>query len=67
MSLRKDGLSRREMAAALVTAAPLVAQQTAAPTEDADVQAREGIKRTRDQLRKIKIPIATEPSFIFRP
>ena len=67
MSQRKEGLSRREIAAALVAGAPLLAQQPSVASEDVDVEAREGVKRTREQLRKVKIPIATEPSFAFRP
>ena len=67
MSQRKEGLSRREIAAALVAGAPLLAQQPSVTSEDVDVEAREGVKRTREQLRKVKIPIATEPSFAFRP
>jgi len=62
-----DELSRRELGAALAFATPALAQQPVAPAEDVDTGARQQLQRNRDQLRKIKVPISTEPSFVFRP
>jgi hypothetical protein len=45
---------------------PLAAQQTATPA-DLMAEAREQWKKSSEQFRQFKVPIATEPSFIFRP
>ena len=67
-------MTRRDLGMALAAAAPALAQQPApnpsasqTPAGDVDTAAREQVKRTRDTLRKFKVPIATEPSFTFRP
>ncbi|HYI96257.1 MAG TPA: hypothetical protein VEX68_22130 [Bryobacteraceae bacterium] len=44
---------------------PLSAAQ--APASDLDAAAREQVQRTRETLRKFKVPIAIEPSVTFRP
>jgi hypothetical protein len=67
MKPREIRLSRRELGAALAFAAPALAQQPAEPAGDVDTLAREQAERNRDQLRKFKVPIATEPSFAFHP
>jgi hypothetical protein len=67
MKRRTDTLSRRELGAALAFATPALAQQPATPAEDVDTAARQRLQRSRDQLRKIKVPMSTEPSFVFRP
>lgn len=67
MIRRKDGVSRREIAAALALAVPAMAQQPPASAEDLDAAAREQFARSGDLLRKFKVPTATEPSFAFRP
>jgi flavin-binding protein dodecin len=44
-----------------------MAQQPAAGADDdLDAAAREAVKRTSATLRKLKLPIATEPVFGFR-
>jgi flavin-binding protein dodecin len=44
-----------------------MAQQPAAGADDdLDAAAREAVKRTSATLRKLKLPIATEPVFAFR-
>jgi hypothetical protein len=46
---------------------PAAAQQgTAKPPDDLSA-AREQTQRTAEQLRRFKVPTATEPSFAFRP
>jgi hypothetical protein len=61
-------MTRRELAIALTAAAPAMAQQPAARLpEDVDTAAGEQVARTRETLRKFRVPIATEPSFVFRP
>lgn len=61
-------MTRRELAIAIAATTPLLAQQTAdRPPEDVDAAAHEAVKRNRELLRKFQVPIATEPSFIFRP
>ena len=69
MSKQPRGVSRRELAAAVGFAIPAAAaaEQSAAPATDLVAAARDQIKRNTDQLRKFKVPIATEPSFSFRP
>jgi hypothetical protein len=61
-------LTRRRAITSALGAAPAaavaMAQQPAA--EDLDSAAREGVKRTAATLRKLKVPIATEPVFAFR-
>ena len=57
-------LTRRSLAA--VVALPLAAQN-ATPAEDDLGVSRERVKRNAEQLRKLEIPIAVEPSFVFRP
>lgn len=59
-------MTRRELALALA-AAPALAQQPAPSAAEIETAAREQVTRTRDQLRNFKVPIATEPSFVFRP
>ena len=61
------GVTRRNFAIALTAAVPAAAQQGAPATEDLAAAARENVKRTSEQLRSITVPIATEPSTIFRP
>jgi hypothetical protein len=66
-------MTRRDLGLALAAAAPAPAQQPVrttppqAPAADADTAAREQVTRTRETLRKFKVPIATEPSFTFQP
>jgi hypothetical protein len=67
MKRSNTGVSRREIAAALAFATPALAQQSPAPSDNVDTVAREQLERNRNQLRKIKVPIGTEPSFAFRP
>ena len=64
-------ISRRDLAIA-ISAIPLLAPssapaQTPAAPVDELAEARQQGQRTADQLRKFKVPIATEPSFAFRP
>jgi hypothetical protein len=66
MSRPKGGVTRRDLGLTLAAAIPLAAQQTAPPA-DLIADAREQWKKNAEQLRKVKVPIATEPSFIFRP
>ena len=63
-------IRRRDLAIAIAAIVPAAAQVTpagASPAEDVIAKAREEWKQSGDQLRKVKIPIGTEPSFIFRP
>jgi hypothetical protein len=58
----------RRSLAGLVVAAPLAAQAQApaAPAGDAEI-ARDLLKNNLEQIRKFDLPVATEPSFIFKP
>jgi hypothetical protein len=62
-------ITRRHLAE-LLTAAPLLAQapppQSPAATDDATI-ARDLLKTNLDAIRKFDLPMATEPSFIFKP
>jgi hypothetical protein len=59
-------ISRRQLAAAVLAPAPMLGQATPA-TADELAAARQRVQSNADRLRKFKIPIATEPSFTFRP
>jgi hypothetical protein len=66
-----SGITRRDLATA-ITALPLLATsaasaQTASTPAEELAAARQQTQRNAEQLRKFKIPIATEPSFSFRP
>lgn len=61
-----DSVTRRDLArVALIAALPAAAQQQS-PADDL-AQLREQAKKNSELLRKIKVPIATEPAFSFRP
>jgi hypothetical protein len=65
-------LSRRQLAAAVVAAAPVLAQtgtaqRPALPGDDLNASAREQVKRTSETLAKTAVPMLLEPSFAFRP
>jgi len=67
-----DGITRRRLGA-LIAAAPVMAAraQTAAPQAanaelDPGAAVRERRKRVADQLAKVKLPMPTEPAFVFR-
>jgi hypothetical protein len=66
MNRAKSGVTRRDLGLAFAASIPLAAQQTTVP-EDLMANAREQWKQSGDRLRKVKIPIGTEPGFIFRP
>ena len=61
-------ITRRHLAG-LLSAAPLLAQAppTATPAADDATIARDLIKNNIEQIRKFDLPVATEPSFIFKP
>ena len=66
------GVTRRDLAVAIATAGAVtsaVAQQPAAAPSNEDLltTAREQVRATGEKLRKFKVPVATEPSFTFRP
>jgi hypothetical protein len=63
-------IRRRDLAIALTAFMPAAAQTgatVATPPIDLMAEAREQWKQSGDQLRKVKVPIGTEPSFVFRP
>ncbi len=57
-------LSRRELAAAIASAAPLAGQAPAA--EDLNQRARERVRHNAEQLAKREVPMTTEPAFHFK-
>ncbi len=60
--------TRRDLAAGLLGAAPLLAQTPAAAPVDGDAAiARDKLKSNAELIRKFDLPVATEPSFIFKP
>jgi hypothetical protein len=66
------GVSRRDLGIAIAAAGAVTSataqQPTAAPSnEDVLTTAREQVRATGEKLRKFKVPLATEPSFTFRP
>jgi hypothetical protein len=66
-------MTRRDLGITFAGAAALsqrpsnTLQAAQAPAPDLDAAAREQVQRTRETLRKFKVPIATEPSVTFRP
>ncbi len=60
-------VTRRDLASALLLAAPALAQAPAAdPATDLET-ARTQLRSNTGQLRKYPVPVATEPSFAFKP
>ena len=63
-------LTRRDLAAGLLGAAPLLAQapptQAPAAGDEASI-VRDKLKTNADLIRKFELPTATEPGFIFKP
>jgi hypothetical protein len=61
-------LSRRQLAASLAAALPVMAQNVApAPPSDLVAKARDALQKNGERLSQFEIPIAAEPSFIFKP
>jgi hypothetical protein len=62
-------LTRRQLAASLLAATPLLAQTPAPQTQALDdaTAVRDKLKSNIEQIRKFDLPVATEPSFIFQP
>jgi hypothetical protein len=63
-------IRRRDLAIAIAAVVPGAAQVTSTDkpsTQDLIASAREEWKASADKLKKVKIPIGAEPSFIFRP
>jgi hypothetical protein len=62
-------LTRRQLAASLLAATPLLAQAPAPQPQSPDdaTAARDKMKGNIEQIRKFDLPVATEPSFIFQP
>jgi hypothetical protein len=62
-------VNRRQMLVSAVAATTIEAeaqQQPAAGQEDLAALARRGMKANRDAIDKVKLPIATEPAFVFK-
>lgn len=59
--------TRRDLAAGLLGAAPLLAQAPPAPAAGDAAIARDKLKSNAELIRKFDLPAATEPSFIFKP
>jgi hypothetical protein len=60
------GTTRRDIARALIAIPAAAMAQQPAP-DDLLASAREQMKHASQELRNFKVPIATEPSFAFRP
>jgi hypothetical protein len=64
-------LTRRQLAASLLAATPLLAQtltpEPQTQTLDDVTVVRDKLKNNAEQIRKFDLPRATEPSFIFQP
>jgi hypothetical protein len=59
-------LSRRQLAAAMASAAAARPGAQAPAAEDFEKQARDQVRRNADLLAKRDIPMATEPAFHFK-
>lgn len=60
------GITRRQAAAGILVPAAVQAQAPVT-SEDELAAARQQVQRNAEQLRKMKTPVAAEPSFLFRP
>jgi hypothetical protein len=62
-------LTRRQLAASLLAATPLLAQAPIPQPQTLDdaTVVRDKLKSNTEQIRKFDLPAATEPSFIFQP
>jgi len=59
--------TRRQIAVGLAVAAPALAQTPATqPAVDDTAAAKALIKKNLDLISNVKVPVATEPSFIFK-
>lgn len=59
-------ISRRDLAGVLAAPAAAQAPLDSKPEEELEAAGKQ-IAANRDSLRKRKVPMATEPSFSFRP
>ena len=66
MNATSKGVTRRKLGLTFM-AMPAAALAQQPPAEDVLAVARDQVKSTSEELRKYKVPIATEPSFAFRP
>ena len=73
MKTKSKGVTRRLALASALTAGPAVAVAVAQPmpqqpvaADDVDAAARERVKSASAMLRKLQVPIAIEPAFVFR-
>jgi hypothetical protein len=62
----KSNVTRREFAGVVLAPASLLAQATPAAGDELTA-AKQQTQRNADQLRKFKVPMATEPSIVFKP
>ena len=60
-------ISRRQLGAVMLMPAPALAQAPSAHIPDELQAAKQRIQRAAEQLRRFKVPPATEPSFAFNP
>ncbi len=64
-------LTRREMAAGLMTASPVLSAATGSrnsgSARDTLATARQQIRDSAGELEKFELPMSTEPAFIFKP
>ncbi len=58
-------VTRRKLFAAPL-AVPAIAQTAPATPEDEIQAARESLRRNADALAKVKVPVETEPAFLFK-
>ena len=61
-----QGITRRMLAATALAPAAVAMQPPPAPADEL-AAVRQQSQRTTETLRKFKVPMATEPSFAFRP
>lgn len=59
-------ITRRELAAALGSAATLRSPAAENPPADLNVAAKEQIEKNAEALAKVELPMSTEPAFQFK-
>ena len=67
--MAESKMTRRQLGAVIAAAVPAAMAQTATDPNSKDdaTVAREILKRNSDAIARFDLPVATEPSFVFKP
>lgn len=59
-------ITRRDLATALGSAAGIAALRAQAPPTDLNTAAQEQLRKNREAMAKVDLPMSTEPAFQFK-